>query len=482
MNNENVLNGGGVSTQASSSNVNIKSGDNNASSNLSVLSSVGDSATVTLDSTYTGNIYRISDNKWSGFIPNGEFLWHIDITDGKVTTHEVFVQNARYETLGTESLTIDGAIKELKTNADKSVKSICTTNGLKMTGDVMFFNPSVRDSEDKGLLKVIGVDDSGNASDNPVALAVKQVDSILVSSLGGQQGPIDIDTSPTDFGNIKFKMKEDSNAGTVTLTGTVQGVDEIMKTVVFDADAFKNSGILDDESTRRIYKAYKNNNAIFAIYDGKLCPVSIKIITSGVYDASSASVTVTGLKFTITIYCGTSIYEVFVGNATVTGDDIENTLGEMSLTNSQTYDYIPSNHYSANSQSPLTSSGVQDAMKVRDITVNEKISTIINGKLSTITLDTSSVHRIVLYASSGTQVYMLPTSPRNGETFEFYKVDSNTLTVDSLELNILFVKTSSALGMLMKSVSVDTSERCYLTFIWLNDISKWLYYKTSLNS
>lgn len=474
MNNENVLNGGGVSTQASSSNVNIKSGDNNASSNLSVLSSVGDSATVTLDSTYTGNIYRISDNKWSGFIPNGEFLWHIDITDGKVTTHEVFVQNARYETLGTESLTIDGAIKELKMNADKSVKSICTTNGLKMTGDVMFFNPSVRDSIDKGLLKVIGVDDSGNASDNPVALAVKQVDSILVSSLGGQQGPIDIDTSPTDFGNIKFKMKEDSNAGTVTLTGTVQGVDEIMKTVVFDADAFKNSGILDDESTRRIYKAYKNNNAIFAIYDGKLCPVSIKIITSGVYDASSASVTVTGLNFTITIYCGTSIYEVFVGNATVTGDDIENTLGEMSLINSQTYDYIPSNHYSANSQSPLTSSGVQDAMKVRDITVNEN--------LSTITLDTSSVHRIVLYASSGTQVYILPTNPRNGETFEFYKVGSNTFTLTSPELNILFVKTSSALGMLMKSVSVDTSERCYLTFIWLNDISKWLYYKINLDS
>lgn len=474
MNNENVLNGGGVSTQASSSNVNIKSGDNNASSNLSVLSSVGDSATVTLDSTYTGNIYRISDNKWSGFIPNGEFLWHIDITDGKVTTHEVFVQNARYETLGTESLTIDGAIKELKMNADKSVKSICTTNGLKMTGDVMFFNPSVRDSEDKGLLKVIGVDDSGNASDNPVALAVKQVDSILVSSLGGQQGPIDIDTSPTDFGNIKFKMKEDSNAGTVTLTGTVQGVDEIMKTVVFDADAFKNSGILDDESTRRIYKAYKNNNAIFAIYGGKLCPVSIKIITSGVYDASSASVTVTGLNFTITIYCGTSIYEVFVGNATVTGDDIENTLGEMSLIKSQTYDYIPSNHYSANSQSPLTSSGVQDAMKVRDITVNEN--------LSTITLDTSSVHRIVLYASSGTQVYILPTNPRNGETFEFYKVGSNTFTLTSPELNILFVKTSSALGMLMKSVSVDTSERCYLTFIWLNDISKWLYYKINLDS
>ena len=474
MNNENVLNGGGVSTQASSSNVNIKSGDNNASSNLSVLSSVGDSATVTLDSTYTGNIYRISDNKWSGFIPNGEFLWHIDITDGKVTTHEVFVQNARYETLGTESLTIDGAIKELKTNADKSVKSICTTNGLKMTGDVMFFNPSVRDSEDKGLLKVIGVDDSGNASDNPVALAVKQVDSILVSSLGGQQGPIDIDTSPTDFGNIKFKMKEDSNAGTVTLTGTVQGVDEIMKTVVFDADAFKNSGILDDESTRRIYKAYKNNNAIFAIYDGKLCPVSIKIITSGVYDASSASVTVTGLKFTITIYCGTSIYEVFVGNATVTGDDIENTLGEMSLTNSQTYDYIPSNHYSANSQSPLTSSGVQDAMKVRDITVNEN--------LSTITLDTSSVHRIVLYASSGTQTYILPTTPRNGETFEFYKVGPNTLTVNSSSLNILFVDTLSTIGISMKSISVDTSERCYLTFIWLNDISKWLYYKINLDS
>lgn len=480
MDNENVLNGGGVSTQASSSNVNIKSGDNNASSNLSVLSSVGDSATVTLDSTYTGNIYRISDNKWSGFIPNGEFLWHIDITDGKVTTHEVFVQNARYETLGTESLTIDGAIKELKTNADKSVKSICTTNGLKMTGDVMFFNPSVRDSRDKGLLKVIGVDDSGNASDNPVALAVKQVDSILVSSLGGQQGPIDIDTSPTDFGNIKFKMKEDSNAGTVTLTGTVQGVDEIMKTVVFDADAFKNSGVLDDESTRRIYKAYKNNNAIFAIYDGKLCPVSIKIMTLGAYDASDASDEF--VNFKITIYCGTSIYEVFNGYATVTGDDIENTLGKMSLMNSQTCDYIPSNHYSANSQSPLTSSGVQDAMKVRDITVNKKISTIINGKLSTITLDTSSVHRIVPYASSGTQVYSLPTNPRNGETFEFYKLDSSKLVVNSSSLNILFVKTSSALGSLMNSVSVDTSERCYLTFIWLNDISKWLYYKTSLNS
>ena len=463
-----------MSTQVSSSNVNIKSGDNNASSNLSVLSSAGDSATVTLDSTYTGNIYRISDNKWSGFIPNGEFLWHIDITDGKVTTHEVFVQNARYETLGTESLTIDGAIKELKMNADKSVKSICTTNGLKMTGDVMFFNPSVRDSEDKGLLKVIGVDDSGNASDNPVALAVKQVNSILVSSLGGQQGPIDIDTSPTDFGNIKFKMKEDSNAGTVTLTGTVQGVDEIMKTVVFDADAFKNSGILDDESTRRIYKAYKNNNAIFAIYGGKLCPVSIKIITSGVYDASDASVTVTGLNFTITIYCGTSIYEVFVGNATVTGDDIENTLGEMSLIKSQTYDYIPSNHYSANSQSPLTSSGVQDAMKVRDITVNT------NSSSSTITLDTSSVHRIVLYASNGTQTYILPTNPRNGETFEFYKVGPNTLAVNSSSLNILFVNTSSTLGISMKSISVDTSARCYLTFIWLNSIGKWLYYKTSL--
>ena len=457
--------------------VNIKSGDDNASSNLSALNSVGgDSATVTLDSTYTGNIYRISDSRWSGFIPNGEFLWHIDITDGKVTTHEVFVQNARYETLGTESLTIDGAIKELKENAGVNKVTLVDSGAgigndatVKVGGNLNFYSPSdVRDIRNCGYLPVTKI------SKHPISgetlaydlFGVNFSDSHFIKTLGNAVGHINIDSAPTDFGSIKFKMNEDSNTGTNTLTGIVQGADEICRKLVLKSSELSVDTIISSEKMKTIYN-------IIATGQGSI--FILQEIDETGYEG-------TGMKYN---YCYPVIPSMYF-------DEVENQyrfyfkyetdnlkyvtieiVGSSDPTaaanvfNKTEVDYTPKEIYSYTSlnkaTTPVTISGA------RKMTIGAHELEIVSNTV-TKTLSLSEKHRKLIRGTASTTItYTLPQTGINGEQYIFYKVTGSILVIKSPIANLYNVNASASVS----SITCGSSIKRKITAMFASTTNTW---------
>lgn len=470
MSNENVLNVGG----GSSSNVNIKSGDDNVSSNLSALSSAGDSATVTLDSTYTGNIYRISDSRWSGFIPNGEFLWHIDITDGKVTTHEVFVQNARYETLGTESLTIDGAIKELKKNAGVNTVTLVDSGGgirddasVKVGGNLNFYSPSATgDIRNCGYLPITKI------SKHPISgetlaydlFGVNFSDSHFIKTLGNAAGHINIDSAPTDFGSIKFKMNEDSNTGTNTLTGIVQGTDEICRKLVLKSSELSVGTIISSEKMKTIYNIIATGQgSIFILEEigenegGMKYNYCYPVIPSMYFD-----VIVNMYRFYLKYETDNLKYVTIVINGS------SDPTAAADVYYKAEHDYAPREIYSYTT-SPDTNIAPITASGARKMTIGAYELEVVNNSVSK-TLSLSEKHRkLITGAASTTVTYTLPQTGINGEQYIFYKVTGNTLVIKSPIANLYDVKASASVS----SITCGGSTKRKITAMFASNTNTW---------
>ncbi len=88
------------------------------------------------------------------------------------------------------------------------------------------------------------------------------------------------------------------------------------------------------------------------------------------------------------------------------------------------------------------------------------------------TLSSTSKHKILCYADSGTQQYNLPTSPVDGETFMFLKVKSgHTIIIQSGTGNANVYDCSSGNSVISKTVASSTRRK--ITVTYSSSAAKW---------
>lgn len=90
---------------------------------------------------------------------------------------------------------------------------------------------------------------------------------------------------------------------------------------------------------------------------------------------------------------------------------------------------------------------------------------------SYVQLDQSSNHKIIVNLTSGSAYYKLPTSPVNGETFEFIKPKSGcTVTIYSASSNIYNCHAFTT-GATVKLLS---GNKCKVTVTYSSTMSQWI--------
>ncbi len=114
-------------------------------------------------------------------------------------------------------------VKAADAKAGVTSVGVVDSNGadkLSLNGDVRFITPLTLDTRDKGWLPVIGVNSKDHTTDSPDALVVKLPSYAAVKSISNLAGDVELDTSTTTFGEVKFGTDIVTN----TISGKVQGL------------------------------------------------------------------------------------------------------------------------------------------------------------------------------------------------------------------------------------------------------------------